>query len=425
MRLSLSNTLATSTFLSSGGTVAFYFGYGGDDYLIQNSDNWFSDPTRTTLAGSTPLEGSIAYFGTSDYAEQLIKGSLSTNFNSIFQYYCTMEASQCGTGRQKFYGESAVANEGIGSTGYINDYTKFYDASSCKTLNPNADYCEFHNFSFLYGVDSLVAVGTYAKFYDESSSLGAIVGDFSEFYGNSYMQDGNISSNAKFYDTSFCGASDAEGNIDFYDNSGFGATVATQVILHDSSYILDGYAPSIKVSYVSNTIWNYPTNSFFLFSYSGELVLTNGSGSSDITKIIFSGSSEVGFGASSLYYGQLEFQDNSIMFGGTNNASSLSFFDSAIYNASCAVKKAVFNDNSINDGTLYTYDSPSMESIRFKDNSMNNNDIFNVSGGPEFVIFEGNAVNNGYIDGDVTVYYPSPNPIGGVVTGDVIYIGYP
>lgn len=87
---------------------------------------------------------------------------------------------------------------------------------------------------------------------------------------------------------------------------------------------------------------------------------------------------------------------------------------------------ATFNDATSNEGSITQSSNHSSNKITFNDLSFNSTTgtIEPYSNDNIPVVFNDGSSNDGTIDGDAVVYYPSEKPIGGTVNGTVTYIGY-
>lgn len=88
---------------------------------------------------------------------------------------------------------------------------------------------------------------------------------------------------------------------------------------------------------------------------------------------------------------------------------------------------ANFNDYSVNQGTIVQSQYHGTNTINFNDFSSNDStgivNPYTTDNLP--VKFQDSSFNDGTVNGDAEVYFPSEKPIGGTVTGTVTYFGYP
>ncbi|MDB5204566.1 MAG: hypothetical protein JWP09_594 [Candidatus Taylorbacteria bacterium] len=99
-----------------------------------------------------------------------------------------------------------------------------------------------------------------------------------------------------------------------------------------------------------------------------------------------------------------------------NNSSTV--YISAAVNSNSGATPTV-NQATFSNGAVIRVSIIATNSVIFNDDSQNLGSVT-----ASVVEFNNSAQNHGDINGNVNVYYPTPNPIGGTVSGNVDYLGY-
>lgn len=221
--------------------------------------------------------------------------------------------------------------------------------------------------------------------FDDNSKFGK---------GTIATADGNIISEVNFNGTSIATEISIRAGIINIDTST--STAGIFEILSDSTVInVDNLAQSSTINVVGSNVDLNLNNSVVLTTASGNNLNLTLNDSARVSKFALLGNSTVTFNTD-YYHG------SSVPTGGTLviNYGGL--------------------DGVISSGTTF-YDSASVAiiEIEFKNSTVNNLRGINVH-----TSFYNNSSNAGIINADVTVNAPSSKPVGGTVTGSVVYNGY-
>lgn len=381
------NWTGTAEYISAGVNVIFNYGYSGS-------------ASNLTVTGSTLYAG----FPTLYYSS----GGMDFNWNTLSNWYVdsghTQQASSIPDSTQDVILNSDVTSDS--SAGAVaNNLTVNYNGMNSGKLWISITVTTLTTFS----------TDTY---YGDSMNSRTLTSPTVTFNGNSYLNSSSsIVGDVNFYDTS-SNLGSITGDVTVY---------STHAVPFDSSHGNTGtISGTISYSgYSSRTVYFYHTGSSE--SWTDINYWYNGSGGTG------GNADYVPDGAISLDDVIIEAtpfdstSTNRIVKTLTVNQNPTTFNSPYIYNnIVITCDYANFNDSTYNDGTIYQSSNHSSNRISFNDLSSNSSTGFVEPWTPDSipVKFQDSATNDGTIDGDAEVYYPSEKPIGGTVNGTVTYYGY-
>ena len=422
--------------------------YGDNTYFNDNSTNSgtvtgdaiviypHATPFDSSNGNTGSITGSIYYsnYPTLYYNNATTDGNWNNRLNWWIDSGYSQQANEVPSSSQdviidqNIYGTTSTLycnNATINAEFAVNTVITLYVTSKITISNgyigtnmfsgPNIECvdAEFQNDSFIIGNNTLTASGTVT--FKGTSSLGS---------NGIYSGAGYIIGNVVFEDNSDFYSGTITGNASFYNNSTFsGGIVTLDVTVYYDHSLPFTYGGTINGSllysgYPSRTVYYYHTD-INGQDWGGNFwyTATAGGGSStyapdpniSLDHVIIE--AYVGTNTGNL--------DTTVATLTVNDVATPVIF--VAIDITC--NYANFNDSSYlyAGATLTQSANHGGNSITFSDLSHNEGTI-NPDTPP--VIFEDSSYNDGTINGDVDVYYPSENPIGGIVTGFITYYGY-
>jgi hypothetical protein len=234
--------------------------------------------------------------------------------------------------------------------------------------------------------------------------INTTVASGATFNGSSYNR-GVLTGNAKFNTTYFSGTAPSGGILTLTSSKQWRGRVAGTVTGSDDAPI---------TSYVFNN------------------TSSAGGTSAIVGNVSFYNTSACTMGGVLTITGDVTFNDSVVCASGTINITGNAVFNNTSRNSGATINitsgTATFNDTSHNDANIigtaiFNEDSYNYSTVTgnatFNDNSYSR---YRVIGD---AIFNDNSYNIGTISGNAEVYYPSPKPVGGTVSGSITYYNYP
>lgn len=378
------------------------------------SADWSGNATDIAVT-----EDTIYYYGYTGTTSSLSVGGATFYSDYPTLYYYSSSAMDFNWNTlSNWYVDSGHTQQAISIPNNTQDVILNSDVTSDSSASATADNLTINNTGMNSGklwinitVTTLTTFnnGTY---YGDGANPVSLTSPTVTFNGDSYLNNSaSIFGNVNFYDTSA-----NNGSI-----TGDATVYSTHAVPFDSSHgntgsvsgsiIYSGYSPRTVYYYhtSSSDDWGVLNNWYNSSNGTGGNVdyIPNGDIALD-TVIIESSIGSNTYGLNT-------------MVGSLTVVNSLTFI-----NIDMSCSEANFVDSSV-----FGYGNPSAtlthltatNNINFADLSSNNG-IINAAYPAYPVEFVEGATNDGTINGDVDVYYPSEKPIGGTVNGTVTYIGY-
>jgi len=246
--------------------------------------------------------------------------------------------------------------------------------------------------------------------FNDTSKAGETIGAY--IIGDVILNDssefisGTITGNASFYDTSLFSGGSITGDVTvYYDHPvpfSYGGTITGTL-----SY--SGYPARTVYFYHTSSSEDWGGNFWYTATAGGGSPTYAPNPDISLDNVIIEAS--VGSNTTPLDATVASLTVNGVATASTYISTDITC-DYANFYDSCYLNTGTTLTQSANHGG---------NSITFSDLS-NNQGTLNLS--DPSAVFEDGASNDGTVNGDVDVYYPSEKPVGGTVTGFVTYYGY-